>query len=333
MSISDALRAIAEPRRRRILMLIWEQEMSAGEIEKKIAQHEAQLEKLNRRRDRAQINFLNDEIDHLEAKLSQDDTPDAIKATVGFEMWYFGVLLYQLCTQDGETLWKCNQADDIGREEMRILAHQWDSVKASKLAMVVWDDARDLIGWLLSEDVADRPQAWQDVLDSPFLCMPYEEGVPPGAWNYLGMTAAEDWRRVKEATTVHIISTPWDKKNPIAGRKAVATKDGLDNQVEGIYVFNPNTGLRAAAEAEQMTEEQQGAEWLRLWSEVLERVRDTGGNCYVMAKSTAPGPYKLEGGGQKGEVQVAKLSLDPENTGHKGPSGHWESARIIYVKY
>ncbi len=32
MSISDALRAIAEPRRRRILMLIWEQEMSAGEI-------------------------------------------------------------------------------------------------------------------------------------------------------------------------------------------------------------------------------------------------------------------------------------------------------------
>ena len=146
-----------------------------------------------------------------------------------------------------------------------------------------------------------------------------EEGEPR---NYLGMTAAEDWRRVKEATTVHIISTPWDKKNPTAGRKAVATKDGLDNQVEGIYVFNPNTGLRAAAEAEHMTEEQQGAEWLRLWTQVLQRVRDTGGNCYVMAKSTAPGQYMLEGGGQKGEVNVAKFALDPNTTGRVGPSGH-----------
>ena len=98
-------------------------------------------------------------------------------------------------------------------------------------------------------------------------------------------------------------------------------------------MFNPNTGLRAAAEAEHMTEEQQGAEWLRLWGKVLEKVRDTGGNCYVMAKSTAPGQYELEGGGQKGEVQVAKLSLDPVNTGHVGPSGHWESERIIYVPY
>ena len=170
--------------------------MSTEEIEKKIAEHEAQIDKLNGRRDRAQIKLLNDEIDLLEAKLLQDDSPDAIKASVGFEMWYFGVLLYQLCTQDGETLWKCNQADDIGREEMRILAHQWDSVKASKLAMVVWDDARDLIGWLLSEDVADRPQAWQDVLESPFLRMPDEEGVPPMD-SYQGLTNTEDFRQVK----------------------------------------------------------------------------------------------------------------------------------------
>ena len=154
-----------------------------------------------------------------------------------------------------------------------------------------------------------------------------EEGLP---LNYLGMTAAEDWRRVKAAKTVHIISTPWDKTNPIAGRKAAATKDHFDNSVQGVYVFNPNTGLRAAAD---MTEEQQGAEWLRLWAEVLERVRDTGGNCYVMAKSTGPDQYKLEGGGQKGEMQVAKLSLDPGNTGRVGPSGHWESERIIYVTY
>ena len=89
----------------------------------------------------------------------------------------------------------------------------------------------------------------------------------------------------------------------------------------------------AAAEAEQMTEEQQGAEWLRLWGEVLERVAETGGNCYVMAKSTAPGQYELEGGGQKGEVLYAKQVLDSDKTGRVGPSGHWESDRIIYVTY
>ena len=170
--------------------------MTIEDIETEIRECEAQLDTLNRRTDRAKIKCLNDEIDRLIAKLSQDDTPDAIKATVGFEMWYFGALLYQLCTQDGETLWKCNQADDIGQEEMRILEHQWDSVKASKLAMVVWDDARDLIGWLLSEDVADRPQAWQDVLHSPFLRTPDEEGVPPMD-SYQGLTNTEDFRQVK----------------------------------------------------------------------------------------------------------------------------------------
>eukprot|EP01047_Picozoa_sp_COSAG01_P062225 COSAG01_NODE_7883_length_3009_cov_2.423368_2_plen_664_part_01 len=154
-------------------------EMSAEEIETKIAECEAQIDTLNGRRDRTQIKLLNDEIDLLEAKLSQDLTPDAIVASVGFEMWYFGVLLYQLCTKDGKPLWSTNQADDISDDEMRILAHQWESVKESKLKQVVWDDARELIGRLLSEDVADRPQAWLDVLDHPFLRVPDEEGVPP----------------------------------------------------------------------------------------------------------------------------------------------------------
>ena len=32
-------------------------------------------------------------------------------------MWYFGALLYQLCTKDGQTLWKSNQADNIEEDE------------------------------------------------------------------------------------------------------------------------------------------------------------------------------------------------------------------------
>jgi hypothetical protein len=42
-------------------------------------------------------------------------------------MWYFGVLLYQLCTLDGETLWKVDQADNISKAEMLDLAFRWVS--------------------------------------------------------------------------------------------------------------------------------------------------------------------------------------------------------------
>ena len=124
------------------------------------------------------------------------------------------------------------------------------------------------------------------------------------------MTAAHDWRQVEQATTVHIISTPYDKANPIAGAKATATKNYHDNEVAGVYVFNPNTGLRAAAEAAGMSEAEQGAKWLQLWTEVCMKVQATGGNCFVMAKGTAQS-HKLEGKAQQGEVNVAKMARVP----------------------
>ena len=40
-------------------------------------------------------------------------------------MWYFGVLLYQLCTLDGQTLWKVDQADNISQAELLDLAFRW----------------------------------------------------------------------------------------------------------------------------------------------------------------------------------------------------------------
>jgi hypothetical protein len=61
---------------------------------------------------------------------------------------------------------------------MRLLAYQWESVKTTKLRKVVWDDARDLIGHLLSEDVTERPQTWGEVMSHPFLRR-VDEGVPP----------------------------------------------------------------------------------------------------------------------------------------------------------
>ena len=61
------------------------------------------------------------------------------------------------------------------------------------------------------------------------------------------LTIEEDFRQVESAQVVNIISTPWHETNPTAGRKAAATKVIHDNPQAGIYTFNPNTGLPAAA--------------------------------------------------------------------------------------
>ena len=138
---------------------------------------------------------------------------------------------------------------------------------------------------------------------------------------------------LKAATVpVHIISTPYDKANPIAGLTAVATKALHDDPAQGVYVFNPNTGLRAAAEEQGLSEEEQGRQWLRLWTEVLQIVKVKGGKCFVMAKRMGPDRYTLEGGAQSGEVNVAKFALDPWQAGHEGPAG-WVCERIEYVLY
>ena len=47
--------------------------------------------------------------------------------------------------------------------------------------------------------------------------------------DYYGLTALEDFRQVELAKVVHIISTPYDNVNPIAGAKAQATKNFHDN--------------------------------------------------------------------------------------------------------
>ena len=122
--------------------------------------------------------------------------------------------------------------------------------------------------------------------------------------NYQGLTNEEDFEQVATATKVNIISCPYHETNPIAGRKAAATKDFHDDPTAGVYTFNPNSGLKAAAAASGMTPEEQGKKWLRLWTEVAKRVQETGGTCFVIVKSMGPGPndFKVEGNAQEGEV-------------------------------
>ena len=43
--------------------------------------------------------------------LAEDTEP--VVASAQLEFWYFGCLVYQLCTQDGKTLWHADQADTV----------------------------------------------------------------------------------------------------------------------------------------------------------------------------------------------------------------------------
>ena len=113
--------------------------------------------------------------------------------------------------------------------------------------------------------------------------------------------------QVDGAKTVNIISTPWITNKP-GSNKAVATKMFYDNPAAGVYTFNPNSGLRAAAAAEGMSAEEQGKKWLQLWTQVCEKVKATKGTCFVMAKGTGPDDFKLEGNAQQGELNIAKLA-------------------------
>eukprot|EP01043_Picozoa_sp_COSAG02_P022472 COSAG02_NODE_1169_length_14132_cov_85.570187_6_plen_1172_part_00 len=94
---------------------------------------------------------------------------EPLVASAQVEFWYFGCLVYQLCTLDGKTLWHADQSDNIDEEQLRQLAYQWPEYRASKLRRIVagWPDAAHLANWLLQENPAHRPRSWGQVLQHP----------------------------------------------------------------------------------------------------------------------------------------------------------------------
>ena len=131
-----------------------------------------------------------------------------------------------------------------------------------------------------------------------------------GSDNYQGLTNKADFAQVHRAQKVHIISTPWITNKP-AAEKARATKNFLDNSAAGVYTFNPNSGLTAAAAAHNMDAEQQGQMWLKLWTDVCKKTQQTGGTCYVMAKGTGQHDRVIEGKAQYGEINIAEMAKVP----------------------
>jgi len=97
-------------------------------------------------------------------------TVQAPKATVQFEMFYFGLLVYQLCTRDAELVWKTNQADNMinWETDSRRLAYHFEEMKLDICNRIQWSAAADLCLWCLQPRADRRPKSMDDVLRHPF---------------------------------------------------------------------------------------------------------------------------------------------------------------------
>eukprot|EP01048_Picozoa_sp_COSAG05_P000320 COSAG05_NODE_8_length_40675_cov_148.837539_29_plen_1881_part_00 len=105
-----------------------------------------------------------------------------VPATVPFEMWYYGLLVFQLCTVDGETVWKSSQADNLvhTEEDMPALAYHFDERKLQVAQRILesarghsqerqgdWTDAVDLCLWCLQPQAQRRPESIDKMLEHP----------------------------------------------------------------------------------------------------------------------------------------------------------------------
>ena len=97
-----------------------------------------------------------------------------VVATKQFEMWYFGLLVLQLCMKDAPTLWQATQADNILKQaDMHTLAYGWEPHKLQAIGQLIqsdteWTAAADLALWCLQDNPARRPQSMEQVLAHRF---------------------------------------------------------------------------------------------------------------------------------------------------------------------
>ena len=94
------------------------------------------------------------------------DKARPVIARVQLDMWYYGLLLLQVCTMDAPTLFQATQAENMLHDaDMRELAYHWDQIKLNSLHSsqkktgTAWLPAMDLVLWCLQSDATDGPQA------------------------------------------------------------------------------------------------------------------------------------------------------------------------------
>jgi hypothetical protein len=111
------------------------------------------------------------ELDKTDGKADME----LVIASEQFEIWYFRLLLLQLCTVNAPTLWPCDQADDMLEEsDMHSLAYLWDTIKLQHIGRIFkkgnkyWLAAADLILWCLQSVATRRPSSMDAVLKHKF---------------------------------------------------------------------------------------------------------------------------------------------------------------------
>ena len=57
-------------------------------------------------------------------------------------MWYFGLLVFQMCTLDGETVWKSSQADNlVDNHDLKKLAYHFETMKLDRTQRILRSSA------------------------------------------------------------------------------------------------------------------------------------------------------------------------------------------------
>lgn len=101
------------------------------------------------------------------------DNPNGVPASIAFDMWSFGVVLFHMLT--GKSLFHSNNDDNLANNDEADRLRYWDDDTFNEeLARIPLAHnarnraAKNLLSWLLSRDPGARPQIMTEVLDHCF---------------------------------------------------------------------------------------------------------------------------------------------------------------------
>ena len=192
-------------------------------------------------------------------------------ATIDVDIWAFGLLAYRLCSRNTPVFTTNAQGTMIHAEERARLIH-WGGLANEELcgnhvlAGGGVDAAdrlfgRDLIGWCLSADVADRPQSMGDILAHPFIIGPCAGVDPHSALRCLAPDGRTQIQHERSAAEL-LQSIYRGRKQRIVHLETLADRIEMDKaalRLQGIQRGRTGRSKMAARREQQGDEEMNGA--------------------------------------------------------------------------